>query len=205
MPSTIGSRKKLKRSFYARGAEVVARELLGKILVHSASDGTVYRARIVETEAYVGPHDLAAHSSKGRTKRTEVMFGPPGYAYVYLCYGMYELLNVVTATEGDPQAVLLRAGESLEKDTPNLSGPGKLTRGLRIDRSDYGADFCGSKLYFLDGPAPKQIGISARIGVDYAKEWKDAPLRFFDRESKAVSGRKGMNHHRGSGNRQPGS
>ena len=95
---------RLPRTFYRRDAEIVARELVGKILIHRV-DRRVLRARIVETEAYVGAHDLACHAAKGRTARTEVMFGDGGYAYVYLIYGMYDMLNIVTGHEGDAQAV----------------------------------------------------------------------------------------------------
>src|SRR3954454_6922930 len=100
--------EKLACDFYARPAVDVARDLVGTVLVRRYR-GKSYRARIVETEAYIGPHDLASHASKGRTARTDVMFGPPGRAYVYLIYGMHEMLNVVTSVEGDPQAVLIRA------------------------------------------------------------------------------------------------
>src|SRR3954454_2197471 len=106
-------RRKLPRSFYARPAEELAPDLLGKILVRRYR-GKLLRARIVETEAYVGEHDLACHASKGRTNRTEVMFGPPGHAYVYLIYGMYDMLNIVTGKPGVAQAVLIRAAEPLD-------------------------------------------------------------------------------------------
>src|SRR5262245_5968976 len=112
-PSRQSSLKKLRRSFYARPALDVAQDLIGKILVRRI-DGEEYRARIMETEAYVGTHDLACHASKGRTKRTEVMFGPPGRAYVYLIYGMYEMFNVVTSAVGDAQAVLIRGAFPLD-------------------------------------------------------------------------------------------
>src|SRR3954463_16602054 len=102
---------KLNRSFFSREAEVVAHDLIGTILVRSESDGAERRARIVETEAYVGPHDLACHASKGRTKRTEVMFGPAGHVYVYMIYGFYFCLNAVTDYDGYPSAVLIRAIE----------------------------------------------------------------------------------------------
>ena len=105
-------------SFYARDAETVARALLGTILVFHDK-----RLRVVETEAYVGTHDLACHASKGRTARTEVLFGPPGRAYLYLIYGMYELFNVVTGEDGDAQGVLVRAGEPLANITGKTDGP----------------------------------------------------------------------------------
>jgi DNA-3-methyladenine glycosylase len=165
----------------------VAPDLIGKILVHRVGR-TARRARIVETEAYVGPHDLACHASKGRTRRTEVMFGPPGHAYVYFIYGMYEMLNLVCAEEGDAQAVLIRAGEPLDGWEADLAGPGKLARAMRIKRSDNGQDLAGEKLFVLDdAQSPRRIARSKRIGVDYAKHWSDRPLRFFDADSAAVS------------------
>jgi DNA-3-methyladenine glycosylase len=181
--------RKLSRSFYERPAIELAPDLVGKILVHRVR-GKEYRARIVETEAYVGPHDLACHASKGRTKRTEVMFGPGGHAYIYLIYGMYEMLNIVACKAGDAQAVLIRAAEPLDGWQANLSGPGKLTRALRITRSENGLDLTGNTLFLLDDPnyRPK-ISTSKRIGVDYAKEWKDELFRFFDASSPAVSRR----------------
>src|SRR3954469_12141721 len=123
----------LNRIFFSRGAATVARELIGTILVRRVR-GKEARARIVEAEAYLGPHDLAAHSSKGRTARTEVMFGPAGHAYVYLIYGMHEMFNIVTGAAGDAQAVLIRAAEPLDEWDANLSGPGKLTSALGIHR-----------------------------------------------------------------------
>lgn len=182
--------RKLGRTFYRQGAEPVALDLIGKVLVHRVN-GREIRARIVETEAYVGPHDLACHASKGRTKRTEVMFGPPGHAYVYFIYGMYEMLNLVCAEEGDAQAVLIRAAEPLDGWEADLSGPGKLARAMRIKLRDNGADLTGDKLFVLDDGQPlPRIARSKRIGVEYAKHWSDRPLRFFDADSPAVSGRK---------------
>ena len=147
--------------------------------------------RIVETEAYIGPQDLACHAAKGRTKRTEVMFGPAGHAYVYFIYGMYNMLNLVTEAQDYPAAVLIRAVEPVRgvelmkqrrrNEAPgNLaSGPGKLCEAFDIDRSLNGADLCGRILYIEDRrePAPK-FQATARIGVDYAGKWKDKPFRF---------------------------
>lgn len=180
--------KKITRKFFERNAETVARELLGKILVHKAKNKT-YRCRIVETEAYVGTHDLACHASRGRTSRTEIMFGEAGFAYVYLIYGVYDMLNIVVSQKDDAQAVLIRAAEDLSNENLDLSGPGKLTKNLKITRKNCGEDFCGSKLFFYDASAPRSIKKSPRIGVDYAKEWKDKHLRFFDAMSSAVSQR----------------
>jgi DNA-3-methyladenine glycosylase len=182
MPETL-----LRRAFYARPAETVARELLGKILVHRTHRHTL-RARIVETEAYVGEHDLASHSSKGRTNRTEVMFGPPGYAYVYLIYGMHDMFNIVCSHEGDAQAVLIRAAEPLDGLDANLSGPGRLARGLKISRRDNGIDLTGDRLFLLDDRGmPGHVVRTPRIGVDYAGSWKDELLRFVDATSPALS------------------
>src|SRR3981081_4038685 len=126
--------RKLRHSFFKQPAIDLAPALIGKILVRRA-DGKEYRARIVETEAYLGPHDLAAHSSKGRTRRTEVMFGVPGHAYVYLIYGMYHCLNVVTGPGEHASAVLIRALEPVRDIEGNMKGPGLLCRALGIDRT----------------------------------------------------------------------
>jgi DNA-3-methyladenine glycosylase len=193
MPSAVRFRratkaKKLPRAFYAREAEVLAHDLIGTILVHRV-DGTERRGRIVETEAYVGCHDLACHAAKGRTARTEVMFGEAGHAYVYLIYGIHDMLNIVSGTPGVAQAVLVRAAEPLDGWGANLSGPGNLAKGFGITRRDNGADLTGDTLFILASrdPQPPRVIRTRRIGVDYAKEWKDAPLRFIDADSAAVS------------------
>ena len=179
----------------------VAKQLLGKYLVRRHPDG-VRAGRIVETEAYIGPQDLACHAARGRTPRTEVMFGPAGHAYVYFIYGMYHMLNLVTEAKDYPAAVLIRAiepvrGVALMKQRRRTdtvcalaSGPGKLCQAFDIDRALNGADLCGKMLYVDDSgePAP-QFQTSARIGVDYAREWKDKPLRFYVRGSAFVSKR----------------
>jgi DNA-3-methyladenine glycosylase len=184
------SLRKIGHSFFQRDAIRLARDLIGTILVHRIR-GKEYRARIVETEAYVGPLDLASHSSRGRTKRTEVLFGPPGHAYVYLIYGMYEMFNIVAYRAGSGQAVLIRAAEPLDNWKVDLSGPGKLARGLDISRSENGLDLTGNDLFLLRDPGYRpRIGRTRRIGVDYAKEWKDALLRFFDANSTALSARR---------------
>jgi len=181
--------KKLTHEFYRRDAETLARDLIGAILVHR-SRGNEYRARIVEAEAYIGPHDLASHSSKGRTKRTEVMFGPSGHAYVYLIYGMYEMFNIVAGKTGSGQAVLIRAAEPLGGWEADLSGPGKFTRGLRITRSANGMDLTGDTLYLVRDPDHRpRVRRAKRIGVEYAGEWKNRLLRFFDGKSAAVTHR----------------
>src|SRR6476619_7326278 len=183
---------KLSRSFYSRSALQVASELLGKVLVRRFG-GRNLAGKIVETEAYTGPHDLACHASKGHTPRTAVMFGPPGFAYVYMIYGFYFCLNVVTERNGYPAAVLIRGVEPLEnlefmrhlrnnpeRDTNIASGPGKLCRAMSIDKRLNGEDLLGRKLWIEDrkldsGP----ILSSPRVGVDYAGEYKDKPWRFY--------------------------
>jgi len=178
---------KLESKFFSQQAIDLAKSLLGTILVH-CHQGKKLRARIVETEAYVGSHDLACHASHGRTKRTEVMFGPGGHAYVYLIYGIHEMFNIVSGNVDDPQAVLVRAAEPLDGWQADLSGPGKLTREMGITRELNGMDLTGNILFLLNDPTyrPQSVATS-RIGVDYAKDWKDALLRFFDDKSKAVS------------------
>jgi DNA-3-methyladenine glycosylase len=172
----------LPRSFYDRDAEEVARALLGTLLVRR--EGGVERVgRVVETEAYLGPHDLAAHASKGRTARTEVMFGQPGHAYVYLIYGMHHCLNAVTGADGHASAVLLRALEPVRGVELSTSGPGRLCRALDIDLKLYGQDLTEPGPLFFAGPeeppAPFEIVSRPRVGVDYAGEWASKPLRFY--------------------------
>ena len=180
---------KITRDFYARDTLTVARELIGMHLVH-ADGGTRRAGRIVETEAYQGPEDLAAHSSRGRTPRTEVMFGPPGHAYVYFIYGFWHCLNIVTEAEGVPHAVLLRALEPVAGIMDKTWGPGLLCRAMDIDRTLNGADLRGDVLWLerpdRNRPRPR-IARSARIGVDYAGEWARRPWRFYDKDSAYVS------------------
>jgi DNA-3-methyladenine glycosylase len=177
----------LPREFYTRPAIELAPTLIGTILVHRIGRRE-YRARVVETEAYVGPHDLACHASKGRTKRTAVMFGPPGFAYVYLIYGMYDMFNIVAAEEGNAQAVLVRAAEPLDDWKADLSGPGKLCRALRIRRAENGLDLTANKLFLLPaGSGRTRIVRAPRVGVDYSGDWKHELLRFYDADSTAVS------------------
>lgn len=179
-------RKKLPRKFFDRPAKEVAKDLLGKILCVKAGS-KIFKARIVETEAYVGEHDQASHARFGKTDRNAVMYGPAGYAYIYFIYGMYEMLNVVTHGPDEPQAVLIRAAEPVDPKNFNLSGPGRLTRSLKIDRRLNGADLCGDKIFFLDGKVPLKIFVGPRIGVDYAGAWAKRRLRFLDAESPFVS------------------
>jgi DNA-3-methyladenine glycosylase len=163
---------------------VVAKALLGQVLVHEV--GGVRRAgRIVETEAYLGPHDLACHSSKGRTARTEVMFGPPGHAYVFLVYGLHHCVNVVT---GAGAAVLIRALEPLEGlEGQRTDGPGRLTRALGLTRAYDGLPLDAPPLFLAAGPPVRAVGSSPRIGVDFAGPWAQKPLRFFEKKNPFVS------------------
>jgi len=180
--------QKLPRQFYDRATVTVAQELLGKILVHRVKD-TELIARIVEVEAYLGPHDRASHSAKGLTPRTRIMFGPPGYAYVYLIYGMHHCLNVVTEREGHGAAVLIRAVEPLQNITAATNGPGRLSRALHIDRRLNGHDLLSDEFFIapaLDMP-PGKIVKRPRIGVDYAGAWARRLLRFYLKDNRCVS------------------
>ncbi|MYN13408.1 DNA-3-methyladenine glycosylase [Pusillimonas sp. TS35] len=171
----------LPRAFYDRDTVLVAHELLGKLLVHRVM-GIARIGRIVEVEAYLGPHDLAAHTSKGLTPRTRAMFGPPGHIYVYLIYGMHHCMNVVTEPDGIGAAVLLRALEPVANLNANTRGPGRLCKALGIDRSHYGADLLSDDLFIANDPYPhpaRQIIAKPRIGVDYAGSWAEKPLRFY--------------------------
>jgi DNA-3-methyladenine glycosylase len=184
------SMQKLPRSFYDRDPVTVAKELLGKYLVHV--HGEVERiGRIVEVEAYLGPHDLAAHSSKGLTKRTKIMFGPPGHAYVYLIYGMYYCMNVVTEREGHASAVLLRALEPVAGIEGRTGGPGLLCRAMGIDGSLNGHDLESDDFHIAAGSDTEdfQIVERPRIGVEYAGIWAGKPLRFYIGGSPYVSKR----------------
>jgi len=186
----------------------VAEELLGKTLVHNIN-GKVLKGKIVETEAYLGVIDKAAHSYGGkRTPRVEIMYGFPGRAYIYIIYGMYYLLNVVTKEEGIPEAVLIRGIQPLEgigemalnrykksldeltkKQIINLTnGPGKLSKAMNLEKSLNGEDLCGDRLYIEEGSNNKfDIITDKRIGIDYAEEAKDFPFRFYIEGNKYVS------------------
>lgn len=172
--------------FFAQDAETVARKLVGHML-HVRDDGGVRRCRVVETEAYVGPHDLACHARAGVTPRTRVMFGPPAHVYVYFVYGMHDMLNVVTGADGDGQAVLIRAGEDLDGDA-RLDGPGRLTRELGITVArDNGEPLDKGRIWFEQGRPPARVVATPRIGIGFAGEWAHAPLRFVDADSDALS------------------
>jgi DNA-3-methyladenine glycosylase len=179
--------EKLPRSFYERDTIVVARELLGKWLVH-ASGGHERIGKIVEVEAYLGPHDLAAHSSKGLTARTKVMFGPPGHAYVYLIYGMYYCMNIVTEPEGRAAAVLLRAIEPVKNVDGRTQGPGLVCRAMGIDKRLNAHDLLSEDFYVAANDTDSfEIVKRPRIGVDYAGHWAKRLLRFYIQGNRFVS------------------
>lgn len=170
--------KTLARAFFNRPTLTVAHSLVGKYLVRE-NGGRGIAGRIIEVEAYVGMEDKACHASKGRTARTEVLFGPPGISYVYLIYGMYHMLNVVTERVDFPAAVLIRA---IDVDGELIDGPGKLCRELGIDRSLHQVDLTeGRSIWFEDRgqrASENQIGTFPRIGVEYAGLWARKPWRF---------------------------
>ena len=169
--------KKLDYDFFHRDKLTVARELAGKIIARRNPDGGVTRVRITETEAYGGEEDKACHASKGRTPRTELLYGKAGTIYVYLCYGMHWLMNIITGEEGAPEGVLLRAGE-------NYSGPAKLTKAIGVDKHFNGQSICGNnETWIEDGGKQFYIAADVRVGIDYAgEEWKNKLWRFIIRE-----------------------
>lgn len=164
---------RLKRDFFSRDVLEVAPELLGKNLVRKV-EGQIEKYLITEVEAYRGEKDLACHASKGRTPRTEIMYHNGGLVYVYLIYGMYWMLNIVTSVNEIPQAVLIRG-------IKGFNGPGKLTKKLQIDKSFYGEDLISSDRIWIEenkNLADIKIKTTPRIGIDYSGEWKDKPWRF---------------------------
>jgi len=164
---------RLSTDFFIREVLDVAPELLGKTLARRFDDGTVCRYLITEVEAYRGTEDLACHASKGRTPRTEVMFQEGGKVYVYLIYGMYWLLNLVAGKDGNASAVLIRGIEG-------FSGPGRLGRELKLDKSFYGENLAeSSRLWVEDAEPVSEFKTSKRIGIGYAGEWADKPWRFY--------------------------
>ena len=176
--------RRLPRSFYARPTVKVARDLLGKVIRHGRTS-----ARIVETEAYLGVDDAAAHSARGPTPRTRVIFGPPGHVYVYLIYGVHYCLNIVAEPAGVAGCVLIRAVEPIDAApgiAPPSNGPGKLTRALGITLDHYGVDLTRGPITLHEPPdqEPFEIGISPRIGISQAAE---LPLRFFIQGNRFVS------------------
>jgi DNA-3-methyladenine glycosylase len=180
--------QKLARDFYNRDTQIVAKELLGKYLVHIV-DNIERIGKIVEVEAYLGSHDLAAHSSKGLTPRTKVMFGPPGFAYVYMIYGMYYCLNVVTEEEGVAAAVLLRALEPVKNVLGKTTGPGLLSNAMQVTKKHNGVDLLSENLYIAAAVENSNFSIMKRprIGVAYAKHWARRLLRFYIKNNAYVS------------------
>ena len=194
---------RLERDFYLRKETLdVARDLLGKLLVVASEKGERVSGMIVEVEAYLGERDKAAHSYGGRrTKRTEVAFGPGGFAYVFFVYGMYHQFNVVTGPRDWPHVILIRALQPFEnldvmkdnrpvKDPLNLtSGPGKLCIALGIDKTYYGEDLTGEKIWIEDGDSPDPADVSSgpRVGIDYAGEYISKPWRFWLKNNPHVS------------------
>lgn len=190
VPWTVKLGPVLPRSFYDRPALAVARELLGQLLVHR-SGGQTRVARIVETEAYVGERDLACHACRGRTPRTDVLYGPPGHAYVYFVYGMHWCFNVVTCEEGVAAAVLVRGVEPWAGIPGGVrtDGPARLTRALGIGREQNRVDLTGPRLAILQGPPPlsRSVRRGPRVGVQYAGAWASRPYRFWVDGSPGVS------------------
>jgi len=176
---------RLGAAWFHRDVVTVARELVGCALVHRKRAGM-----IVETEAYLGPDDLASHARFGPTARTSVMFGPGGISYVYLCYGVHQMFNIVTGVEGEGQAVLIRAVAPLVGlgDDPKIGrGPGKVTQALKLDRRHDRKDLATGKLYVAAHATPPALASGPRIGVAYAGEWATKPLRFWWKDHPAVS------------------
>lgn len=176
---------RLPADWFHRDAVTVARELVGCALVHRKRAGM-----IVETEAYLGPDDAASHARFGPTARTSVMFGPGGISYVYLCYGIHQMFNIVTGRAGEGQAVLIRAVAplvGLPADPSVGRGPGKVTKALLLDRRHDRKDLAKGQLYVARHATPPALASGPRIGVDYAGEWAARPLRFWWRDHPAVS------------------
>ena len=180
---------RLDPEFFARHARVVARALIGTYLVHAPERGPIRAVRIVETEAYCGPTDLACHARAGLTKRTRTLYGPPGHAYVFLIYGMYDCFNVVCFGEGRGHAVLVRGGEPVAGIAPGVrtDGPGRVTRALGISRAHNDLPLTVPPLTIAPRTKRPRTQVSARVGVGYAGAWADEPWRFFDPASAHVS------------------
>ena len=171
----------INRIFYQKNTVKVAQDLLGCFLVREYH-GKIWQAMITETEAYVGENDLACHASKGKTSRTEVMYGEPGHAYVYMIYGIYHCLNIVTEKKGFPAAVLIRSVRIKNVDYKKNNGPGKLCKFLKIDRKLNQWDLTKGKKLWLEkpaqNPAKRDIMVDKRIGIDYAKHCREYLWRF---------------------------
>ena len=166
--------ERLDKSFFMRDVLEVAPEMLGKIIVRKFADNHIEKFAITEVEAYSGNSDLACHASKGKTKRTEVMFREGGVVYVYLIYGMYWMLNIVTGAEIDANAVLIRGVQG-------ISGPGRVGKALQLDKSFYGENlFTSERIWIENTESVVKFETSPRIGIDYAGEpWISKPWRFF--------------------------
>jgi DNA-3-methyladenine glycosylase len=178
-------RARLPAVFFADDARAVARNLIGCALVHRERAGI-----IVETEAYLGPDDLASHARFGPTSRTSVMFGPGGVSYVYLCYGIHQMFNIVTGPPGEGRAVLIRAIApyvGLPDDASVGRGPGKVTQALALDRRHDRRDLAHGDLFVAAALAPPRIATGPRIGVAYAGRWARRALRYWWRDHPAVS------------------
>ena len=180
----MGVRSILLKNFYNRPTLCVAQDLLGCFLVRRI-DEKIIRAKIIETEAYNGPEDLASHASRGKTERNKIMFGEPGTIYVYFTYGIHYMFNIVTEAKDYPAAVLIRAIEieSLGKEKFNTNGPARLTKFLQIDKKFNGLSVCNKNSgLWVEGREEKiesrQIEKAKRVGIDYAKEYKDKLWRF---------------------------
>ncbi len=167
---------RISATFFLRDVLCVAPELLGKILVRKYENGSIQKFKITEVEAYRGIEDLACHASKGKTDRTEVMFRQGGVVYVYLIYGMYWMLNVVTGLENDASAILIRGLDT-------ITGPGKVGKILQLDKSFYGENLQHSnRIWIEDSEEKPNIVTSPRIGIDYAGEpWINKPWRFSEK------------------------
>ena len=185
---------RLPAAWFARDALTVARELIGCALVHRRRAGI-----IVETEAYLGPDDLASHARFGPTARTSVMFGPGGISYVYLCYGVHQMFNIVTGEDGDGQAVLIRAiapHAGLPADPAIGRGPGKVTAALLLDRAHDRRDLARGALFVASTELVPELASGPRIGVDYAGRWAARPYRFWWRDHPAVSATRSVSTRR---------
>ena len=180
--------QKIEPHFYRQKTETVAKSLLGMLLVKKYKNDFQI-GRIVETEAYLGTHDLACHTSKGFTKRNKTMFGEPGHAYVYLIYGIHHCFNIVTEPAGHGAAVLIRAIEPVKNIALRTNGPGLLCKSLDIDRTYDGKDLTGDEIFCIYPDSKEEFSIIAkpRIGVQYAKEWALKPLRFYIENNPFVS------------------
>ena len=197
MTATAAKMRVLPAAFYDRPTLQVAGDLLGKLLVYDGPQGRI-SGRIVETEAYIGEDDPACHAARGRTPRSEIMYGPPGIAYIYFIYGMYYCLNAVTEAADFPAAVLIRALEPLENEQRMqehrktgvrrhlTSGPGKLCQAFGLTTAHNGLNLCDSDLFIADAPPcpAAQVAVSARIGIRHGRE---RPWRFYVKDSRFVS------------------